>query len=117
MKIMLTIVLWLFPLAIGSQEPTVYMHGGSAEDIVNKCDERPGPALSYCFGYILGIADMHNALNAILPSPKDNTYCLPDNASASQMAKIVAKFGRDHNKVRYPQCVQTKQRDLGCSSR
>jgi Ssp1 endopeptidase immunity protein Rap1a len=39
---------------------------------------------------------MHNALNAILSKPKDNTYRLPDNASVSQLAKVVTKYGHDH---------------------
>jgi hypothetical protein len=95
-KIILAIAFSMFPLTIGSQNPSVYIHGGNAEDIVNKCDERTGPGLSYCFGYLLGVADMHNALNAVLSSQKDNTYCLPDNTSVSQLTKVVAKYGHDH---------------------
>jgi len=52
-KIILAIAFSMFPLTIGSQNPSVYIHGGNAEDIVNKCDERTGPGLSYCFGYLL----------------------------------------------------------------
>ena len=82
--------------------------------VVNECDEQAGPGLSYCFGYILGVADMHNALNAVLSSPKDNTYCLPDNASISQLAKVVTKYGHEHPGGTEPGCAapskQRKQR-------
>jgi hypothetical protein len=95
-KIILAVAFSLSSLTVGSQEPSIYVHGANAEDIVNKCDQQAGPGLSYCFGYILGVADMHNALNALLSSPKDNTYCLPDNASVSQLGKVVTKYGHDH---------------------
>ncbi len=53
--------------------------------------------LQYCFGYIRGVVDMHNAINALLNSPKDNTFCIPDNSPVTQLAQIVAKCGNDHS--------------------
>jgi hypothetical protein len=40
---------------------------------------------------------MHNAINALLNSPKDNTFCIPDNSPVTQLAQIVAKYGNDHS--------------------
>src|SRR2546428_11414886 len=96
-------LLAVFPAALGSQQASsVYIHGGNAEALVNNCAAadkmlpKDAPGLSYCFGYILGVVDMHNALNAVLASPKDNTYCIPDNATATQLAKVLVKYGNDH---------------------
>lgn len=80
------------PVLRGQQEPSVYIHGGNAEALVNDCD-KTGP---YCLGYILGVVDMHSALNAAVPNTKDNNYCVPDNATATQLAKVVVKFGKEH---------------------
>lgn len=100
MLIAATVLLAIFPRMLpGQQEPSVYMHGGNAEALVNGCsavDKRDASGQSYCFGYILGVVDMHNALNSVLSSPRDNTYCIPDNASAAQLAKVVVKYGNDH---------------------
>jgi hypothetical protein len=104
------VVLGVFSLAtpmVGQDD--VYLHGGNAEALINSCagvdrmDPRARTAplkdaqnLSYCFGYIGGVIDMHNALNALLPNPKDYTYCVPDSASITQLAKVVVKYGNDH---------------------
>jgi hypothetical protein len=101
-----TFLLALFPVAVSSeQEPSDYMHGGNAEAFLDSCagvermegQSKQVPAkYGYCFGYILGVLDMHNAVSVILPSPKDNTYCIPDNASAVQLAKVFVKYGHGH---------------------
>lgn len=101
--IVMAVLSAVFPAALGSQEASsVYIHGGNAEALVNNCAAvdkmlpKDAPGLSYCFGYILGVVDMHNALNAVLSNPRDNTYCMPDSATATQLAKVVVKYGNDH---------------------
>ena len=103
------ILLVIFPPALASQQaPSVYIHGGNAESLLSSCASvdkmgaqtyqvPPKMRRGYlnCFGYILGVVDMHNALNAVLPIPQDNTYCVPDNATATQLAKVVVKYGND----------------------
>lgn len=87
----------------------ISIHGGKAESFINSCaavermDIQAGKAplkdasgLSFCFGYIFGVWDMHNVLNASLPNAKDDVYCIPDNASGTQLAKIIVKYGNDH---------------------
>jgi hypothetical protein len=97
----------LSPLVIA--QGGIRVHGGGAEVLVNDCaavdrmDTQTNQApikdiqgIQYCFGYIFGVVDMRDILNAALPNPKDGVYCVPDNASATQLAKVVARYGNEH---------------------
>lgn len=99
--------LHLSPLLIA--QGGVRLHGGGAEVLVNDCaavdrmDVQTNKApvkdlqgIQYCFGYIFGVVDMRDILNHSLSNPKDGTYCIPDNASATQLAKVVARYGNEH---------------------
>lgn len=98
----------LSPLLI-AQDDGIRVHGGGAEALVNDCaavdrvDTQTNKApikdiqgIQYCFGYIFGVVDMRDILTASLPNPKDGAYCIPDNASATQLAKVVARYGNEH---------------------
>jgi hypothetical protein len=47
-----------------------------------------------CIGFIGGVLD-HNKVEAAL-SKRATGACVPDDASASQLAKVVVKYGSDH---------------------
>ena len=99
--------LLLSPLVIAQEG--IRVHGGGAEMLVNDCaavdrmDTQTNQApikdlqgIQYCFGYIFGVVDMRDILNASLQNPKDGAYCVPNNASATQLAKVVARYGNEH---------------------
>jgi hypothetical protein len=107
----LSLISWLilfFPIGSHAQDYVrVYLRGGNAEDLVNHCagvvrmegkdaPAKDAPGLSYCFGYISGVVDMRNTLNAFSSSSNAATFCVPDDASITQLAKIVVKYGNDH---------------------
>lgn len=100
-----------FSMSIVGQENSggAYVHGGNAEEFVNACAAvdrmdsqaktvplKDAQGLSYCFGYILGLVDMRNTLNAVMPSARTGSYCAPNNASSTQLAKIVTRYGDAH---------------------
>jgi Rap1a immunity proteins len=98
---------FLSPLVVA--QGNVRVHGGGAESLVNDCAAvdrmdvqaktapiKDAQGISYCFGYIFGVLDMRDILNSQLANIKDGVYCVPDNASATQLAKVVAKYGNEH---------------------
>ena len=107
--IMVILSTYAFSASVVGQDSGAYIRGGSAEDFVNDCaavDRMDNQAktvplkdvqgLSYCFGYILGLVDMRNTLNAVMPTARTGSYCVPNNASQTQLAKIVTRYGDAH---------------------
>lgn len=105
------IILWAFdPSALTSQqEPMIALHGGAAEAFLDSCSAvervdfqtnqavpKDAMAVSYCYGYILGIWDTREVMNAIVPDYLKSPFCIPNNATPSQLAKVVLKYGKDH---------------------
>lgn len=111
-KLLVTVLLIVAALALSPlviAQDDIRVHGGTAELLVNDCatvermDTQTNIAplkdvqgIQYCFGYIFGVVDMRDILNASLPNPKDGLFCIPDNASATQLAKVVARYGTEH---------------------
>jgi len=98
--------------SVGAQDNLVPLHvyGGKAEDLVNECMavDRMDPAtgtvpvkdaqgIGLCFGYLSVVVDVHNVLN--VESPNGGSYCIPENASITQLAKVVLKYGDDHPEI------------------
>lgn len=90
----------------------VAVRGGSAETLLNDCSAvnqmdpqtNAVPAkdvqrIQFCFGYVLGVIDMHSIMAAGSGRVKDTNYCIPANASWPQLAKVVVKYGNDHPEV------------------
>jgi hypothetical protein len=101
-----------FPLGVRPQNDkagtvAMFLRGGNAEELVNDCaaverfdlqsttaPPKDASRLSFCLGYIVGVVDMRNALNAV--SKDTSPFCVPDDASTTQLAKVVVKYGTDH---------------------
>lgn len=82
-----------------NKDEIVTTHGGRAESLVNACAEKPensAAQLAYCFGYIEGIWDMHQAVKSMPGVAQSSTLCIPNDASPAQLAKVIAKYGNDH---------------------
>lgn len=113
--VMLSVVMLLilsYPLGVRPQNDkagtiSMFLRGGNAEELVNNCaavehfdpqsktvPSKDASGFSFCLGYIVGVVDMRNALNA--GSPDTSKFCVPDDASTTQLAKVVVKYGTDH---------------------
>jgi hypothetical protein len=62
----------------------------------NTVPMKDAQALSFCFGYLLGVIDMHNVIAGGSGHLNETNYCIPANASRAQLAKVVVKYGDDH---------------------
>jgi hypothetical protein len=51
-----------------------------------------------CIGFVTGVldADLFNDVGEGGQPMHRHLYCVPDDATATQLAKVVAKYGRDH---------------------
>ena len=92
-----------------SPEPVITLYGGTGGELVNWCAAVPrmstqagqasandAAAVSYCFGYLLGIVDTHTAFQAFSPMSDEDRYCIPTSASRERLAAIIIKYGQDH---------------------
>lgn len=108
-----TVALCLSGNSLGFQQKpddiafAVVSRGGTAEDLVNGCKgaENVDPVMKtvpgkdatkvgFCFGYISGVLDFDRLESAARKQAA--RYCVPDNASSSQLAKVIVKYGNDH---------------------
>ncbi len=106
-----TVALCLPNNSLGFQETKdgmIKLHGlrlPRAEGLVRDCkgvenmdlDKLTVPAkdatgIGLCLGYIAGISDI-DKLEAVV---HDNRMCVPDDASGTQLAKVIVKYGDDH---------------------
>jgi hypothetical protein len=118
--LLLTATLWTFVLiarALGHQNTprgsapsggSIFVHGPKAEELVADCAaanqmdavKKTLPAdkvsgLSYCMGYLTGMVDLYAVVINQAQDGRAN-FCVPNGASSTQLAKVVAKYGNDH---------------------
>jgi hypothetical protein len=87
---------------------SIFVHGPNAEELVADCAavnqmdnvKKTVPAekvsgLSYCMGYLTGIVDLYAVVITQAHDTRAN-FCVPNGASSTQLAKVVAKYGNDH---------------------
>jgi hypothetical protein len=48
-----------------------------------------------CMGFISGIIDLETMDSGVLKHPT-HTWCTPDSATITQLAKVIVKYGDDH---------------------
>src|SRR5262249_54068277 len=85
----------------------MFSRGGTGEVFLNRCKpaEASDPAknkaagkdaqsIGFCFGFIGAVLDLDTASAHSGDQPK--RYCVPENVSWPQLARIVSKYGNDH---------------------
>jgi hypothetical protein len=109
------VITGLCVLTLGFQTKTakggVYFHGLKGETLVDACKavERMDTTtyrvpkddldnVATCIGFVVGVIDgeTFNDVGEDGQPTHRHHYCVPDDATSTQLAKIVAKYGRDH---------------------
>jgi hypothetical protein len=96
------------PSAAQNDESPISIHGPTTEQLlaycsgVDKMDTKSNMApsqdvssLSYCFGYITGVIDTTATFKAVSQT-RTQGYCIPENATATQLAKVFVKYANAH---------------------
>ncbi len=108
------LILWLPNTSRGFQEKpddiklSGHYHYTNAETLVRQCksvenvdlDANTVPMknamdVGTCLGFISGVIDLNTMDLDILKKPI-HAWCVPDSVTATQLAKVVVKYGNDH---------------------
>ena len=86
----------------------MYFRFDNAETFVNECkavenadpDKMVIPTkdlnnIGLCYGFIDGVVDLDKMDSGFAKHPA-NGWCVPDDASDSQLAKVILKYAHDH---------------------
>jgi len=77
-------------------------HAGfeTGNKLLTKCESELGIEEFYCIGYIIGIADMHDA--DVVWGNREKSWCLPTKVLISQLKGAVLKYLKDNpNKLHF----------------
>jgi hypothetical protein len=87
---------------------TAHFQYSNAETLVRQCkavenidlDTKRVPVkdasdVGLCMGFISGLVDL-DTMNSGILKRRINGWCVPDNATSTQLAKVIVKYGNDH---------------------
>lgn len=96
-----TALLLLSTLSVSAQlRVSVQLYGPHADQLVEDCRNISAAgygdkiALARCLGYLTGLIDGSGI--ASRQTPKTFPVCIPGEATQSELAKVVVKYGDDH---------------------
>ena len=76
----------------------------TGNDLQKYCaDEDDGYTFNLCRGFIRGAFDGHNVVSAIYK--KDDVFCLPEEVTVGQVAKVVLKYLENHPEMLHEMAV------------
>jgi Rap1a immunity proteins len=87
---------------------TAHFHYPNSESFVQQCKAvenidletkrvplKDASDVGLCMGFISGVIDLDTMDSGILKHPT-HEWCVPDNATTTQLAKVIVKYGNDH---------------------
>jgi hypothetical protein len=112
--VMVLVVLWLPINSLGFHgKPddvpfSAHFHYPNSETLVQQCKAvenidletkrvplKDASDVGLCMGFISGVIDLDTMDSGILKHPT-HEWCVPDNATTTQLAKVIVKYGNDH---------------------